>query len=139
MIKHQNNQMLYIYIYIYICTIRHDPAQIQPRFPTPSNETKNKRKHWHLVPFSLSSLLTSPLAPMAAPPQVSPLCHPPKPARTRTRTHSSPRSQHDNSPPPDKSLQRSTPSGPRFVPYHTQKHHVTRGRYITSNDPRGYL
>lgn len=33
-----------------------------------------------------------------------------------------------------------TPSaGPRFRPYASQKHQVTKGRYITSNDPRGYM
>ncbi|KAF8339633.1 DNA-binding domain of Mlu1-box binding protein MBP1 [Cantharellus anzutake] len=26
-----------------------------------------------------------------------------------------------------------------FIPYHTTKHRVTKGRYITSNDPRGYI
>jgi hypothetical protein len=29
--------------------------------------------------------------------------------------------------------------GPRFRPYASVKHHVTKGRYITSNDPRGYI
>ena len=33
----------------------------------------------------------------------------------------------------------STPSGCRFRPYASAKHHVTKGRYITSNDPRGYM
>lgn len=31
------------------------------------------------------------------------------------------------------------PAGPRFRPYASQKHQVTKGRYITSNDPRGYM
>ncbi|KAF9048929.1 hypothetical protein BJ165DRAFT_1070655 [Panaeolus papilionaceus] len=30
-------------------------------------------------------------------------------------------------------------SGPRFRPYASPTHHVTKGRYITSNDPRGYI
>ncbi|KAF4614140.1 hypothetical protein D9613_008142 [Agrocybe pediades] len=30
-------------------------------------------------------------------------------------------------------------SGPRFRPYASSTHHVTKGRYITSNDPRGYI
>ncbi|KAL4062175.1 transcription regulator HTH, apses-type DNA-binding domain-containing protein, partial [Scleroderma citrinum] len=30
-------------------------------------------------------------------------------------------------------------AGPRFRPYASQKHQVTKGRYITSNDPRGYI
>ncbi|KIK05997.1 hypothetical protein K443DRAFT_674800 [Laccaria amethystina LaAM-08-1] len=30
-------------------------------------------------------------------------------------------------------------SGPRFRPYASPDHHVTKGRYITSNDPRGYI
>ncbi|KAK2467240.1 hypothetical protein APHAL10511_000789 [Amanita phalloides] len=29
--------------------------------------------------------------------------------------------------------------GPRFRPYASPGHHVTKGRYITSNDPRGYI
>ncbi|KAG6820159.1 hypothetical protein H0H93_004596 [Arthromyces matolae] len=29
--------------------------------------------------------------------------------------------------------------GPRFRPYASPNHHVTKGRYITSNDPRGYI
>ncbi|KAI0926339.1 hypothetical protein AcW1_008543 [Taiwanofungus camphoratus] len=29
--------------------------------------------------------------------------------------------------------------GPRFRPYASPDHHVTKGRYITSNDPRGYI
>ncbi|KAG6816669.1 hypothetical protein H0H87_004029 [Tephrocybe sp. NHM501043] len=34
----------------------------------------------------------------------------------------------------------SPPSvGPRFRPYASPNHHVTKGRYITSNDPRGYI
>lgn len=34
----------------------------------------------------------------------------------------------------------STPNaGQRFRPYTTPNHHVTKGRYITSNDPRGYI
>lgn len=31
------------------------------------------------------------------------------------------------------------PVGPRFRPYASPNHHVTKGRYITSNDPRGYI
>ncbi|KAF9456447.1 hypothetical protein BDZ94DRAFT_1326981 [Collybia nuda] len=31
------------------------------------------------------------------------------------------------------------PTGPRFRPYASPNHHVTKGRYITSNDPRGYI
>ncbi len=27
----------------------------------------------------------------------------------------------------------------RFRPYASPNHHVTKGRYITSNDPRGYM
>ncbi|KAF8799052.1 hypothetical protein BYT27DRAFT_7201955 [Phlegmacium glaucopus] len=30
-------------------------------------------------------------------------------------------------------------SGPRFRPYACPNHHVTKGRYITSNDSRGYI
>ncbi|KAF5379681.1 hypothetical protein D9615_005806 [Tricholomella constricta] len=30
-------------------------------------------------------------------------------------------------------------AGPRFRPYASPNHHVTKGRYITSNDPRGYI
>ncbi|KNZ80805.1 Transcriptional repressor XBP1 [Termitomyces sp. J132] len=30
-------------------------------------------------------------------------------------------------------------TGPRFRPYASPNHHVTKGRYITSNDPRGYI
>lgn len=32
-------------------------------------------------------------------------------------------------------------SGPsnRFIPYHSPLHNPTKGRYITSNDPRGYM
>ncbi|KIM39196.1 hypothetical protein M413DRAFT_447160 [Hebeloma cylindrosporum] len=35
----------------------------------------------------------------------------------------------------------TSPSGssPRFRPYASANHHVTKGRYITSNDPRGYI
>ncbi|KAJ3854565.1 hypothetical protein EV368DRAFT_80486 [Lentinula lateritia] len=29
--------------------------------------------------------------------------------------------------------------GPKFRPYASPNHHVTKGRYITSNDPRGYI
>ncbi|EMD33373.1 hypothetical protein CERSUDRAFT_56772 [Gelatoporia subvermispora B] len=29
--------------------------------------------------------------------------------------------------------------GPRFRPYASPDHHVTKARYITSNDPRGYI
>ncbi|OBZ72023.1 hypothetical protein A0H81_07376 [Grifola frondosa] len=29
--------------------------------------------------------------------------------------------------------------GPRFRPYASAEHHVTKARYITSNDPRGYI
>ncbi|EKM57861.1 uncharacterized protein PHACADRAFT_88735, partial [Phanerochaete carnosa HHB-10118-sp] len=29
--------------------------------------------------------------------------------------------------------------GQRFRPYTSSTHHVTKGRYITSNDPRGYI
>ncbi|RDB25701.1 hypothetical protein Hypma_006185 [Hypsizygus marmoreus] len=37
-------------------------------------------------------------------------------------------------------IQTSPPtSGPRFRPYASPNHHVTKGRYITSNDPRGYI
>ncbi|KAG6917851.1 hypothetical protein DXG01_000756 [Tephrocybe rancida] len=37
-------------------------------------------------------------------------------------------------------LQTSPPNvGPRFRPYASPNHHVTKGRYITSNDPRGYI
>ncbi|GLB44733.1 putative DNA-binding domain of Mlu1-box binding protein MBP1 [Lyophyllum shimeji] len=37
-------------------------------------------------------------------------------------------------------LQTSPPTaGPRFRPYASANHHVTKGRYITSNDPRGYI
>jgi hypothetical protein len=41
-------------------------------------------------------------------------------------------------------LQENTPSvppgmGPKFRPYASSNHHVTKGRYITSNDPRGYI
>ena len=30
-------------------------------------------------------------------------------------------------------------SGPRFRPYASPNHQVTKGRYITSNDARGYM
>lgn len=33
----------------------------------------------------------------------------------------------------------SNPSAGRFRPYASTKHRVTRGRYITSNDRRGYI
>lgn len=33
----------------------------------------------------------------------------------------------------------SSSIGPRFRPYASSKHQVTKGRYITSNDPRGYI
>lgn len=33
----------------------------------------------------------------------------------------------------------SSSSGPRYRPYASPNHHVTKGRYITSNDPRGYM
>ncbi|KAL0576789.1 hypothetical protein V5O48_005197 [Marasmius crinis-equi] len=33
----------------------------------------------------------------------------------------------------------SNTSGPKFRPYASSNHHVTKGRYITSNDPRGYI
>ncbi|TFK34529.1 hypothetical protein BDQ12DRAFT_362935 [Crucibulum laeve] len=37
-------------------------------------------------------------------------------------------------------LQTASPGvGPRFRPYASPNHHVTKGRYITSNDPRGYI
>ncbi|KAF8071495.1 hypothetical protein FPV67DRAFT_875909 [Lyophyllum atratum] len=37
-------------------------------------------------------------------------------------------------------LQTAPPTaGPRFRPYASPTHHVTKGRYITSNDPRGYI
>lgn len=39
---------------------------------------------------------------------------------------------HDALPPPG-------PPGPRFRPYASATHHVTKGRYITSNDVRGYM
>lgn len=29
--------------------------------------------------------------------------------------------------------------GPRFRPFASPNHQVTKGRYITSNDPRGYM
>ncbi|KAJ3711306.1 hypothetical protein EV361DRAFT_886721 [Lentinula raphanica] len=32
-----------------------------------------------------------------------------------------------------------SPMGPKFRPYASSNHHVTKGRYITSNDPRGYI
>ncbi|KAI0636290.1 transcription regulator HTH, apses-type DNA-binding domain-containing protein, partial [Trametes polyzona] len=31
------------------------------------------------------------------------------------------------------------PNGTRFRPYASPDHHVTKARYITSNDPRGYI
>ncbi|KAL1725567.1 transcription regulator HTH, apses-type DNA-binding domain-containing protein, partial [Schizophyllum commune] len=31
------------------------------------------------------------------------------------------------------------PSSSRFQLYNTAKHHITKGRYITSNDARGYI
>ncbi|GJE85625.1 hypothetical protein PsYK624_017040 [Phanerochaete sordida] len=41
---------------------------------------------------------------------------------------------------PMSSTDTSTPNtGQRFRPYTTPDHHVTKGRYITSNDPRGYI
>ncbi|KAI6160195.1 hypothetical protein EDD17DRAFT_1605887 [Pisolithus thermaeus] len=33
----------------------------------------------------------------------------------------------------------SSSTGPRFRPYASSKHQVTKGRYITSNDSRGYI
>ncbi|KAL4250922.1 hypothetical protein ABKN59_005251 [Abortiporus biennis] len=33
----------------------------------------------------------------------------------------------------------SASGGPRYRPYSSPNHHVTKGRYITSNDPRGYI
>ncbi|TCD61343.1 hypothetical protein EIP91_008570 [Steccherinum ochraceum] len=33
----------------------------------------------------------------------------------------------------------TTASGSRYRPYASPNHHVTKGRYITSNDPRGYI
>lgn len=33
----------------------------------------------------------------------------------------------------------AAPQGPRFRPYASPNHQVTKGRYITSNDPRGYI
>ncbi|KAK7017337.1 transcriptional repressor XBP1 [Favolaschia claudopus] len=36
-------------------------------------------------------------------------------------------------------LQPSSSQTPRFRPYASSVHHVTKGRYITSNDPRGYI
>ncbi|KAJ7471081.1 hypothetical protein FB451DRAFT_1037179 [Mycena latifolia] len=36
-------------------------------------------------------------------------------------------------------LQSPTGQGPRFRPFASAVHHVTKGRYITSNDPRGYI
>ncbi|KAH7906948.1 hypothetical protein BJ138DRAFT_1129539 [Hygrophoropsis aurantiaca] len=33
----------------------------------------------------------------------------------------------------------SAGNGPRFRPYASPNHQVTKGRYITSNDPRGYI
>jgi len=36
-------------------------------------------------------------------------------------------------------LQPPVGQGPRFRPYASSVHHVTKGRYITSNDPRGYI
>ncbi|KAF5342209.1 hypothetical protein D9611_001187 [Ephemerocybe angulata] len=33
----------------------------------------------------------------------------------------------------------SSSAGPRFRPYASPEHHVTKGRYITSNDARGYI
>lgn len=37
------------------------------------------------------------------------------------------------------SIQVSPSLGPRFRPYASPNHQVTKGRYITSNDPRGYM
>ncbi|KAJ6578117.1 hypothetical protein B0H19DRAFT_575954 [Mycena capillaripes] len=36
-------------------------------------------------------------------------------------------------------LQPPASQGPRFRPFASSVHHVTKGRYITSNDPRGYI
>ncbi|KAJ7221820.1 hypothetical protein B0H12DRAFT_302508 [Mycena haematopus] len=36
-------------------------------------------------------------------------------------------------------LQPPAGQGPRFRPFASSVHHVTKGRYITSNDPRGYI
>ncbi|KAJ7503248.1 hypothetical protein B0H11DRAFT_577527 [Mycena galericulata] len=36
-------------------------------------------------------------------------------------------------------FQASAGQGPRFRPFASSVHHVTKGRYITSNDPRGYI
>ena len=46
-----------------------------------------------------------------------------------------------NTRPVEKESMSSPPSsqGPRFRPYASPNHQVTKGRYITSNDPRGYM
>lgn len=41
--------------------------------------------------------------------------------------------------PPLPLLPPPAPPGPRFRPYASATHHVTKGRYITSNDVRGYM
>lgn len=35
--------------------------------------------------------------------------------------------------------QAQQPNPNRFIPYHSPLHNPTKGRYITSNDPRGYM
>ncbi|KAI0703842.1 transcription regulator HTH, apses-type DNA-binding domain-containing protein [Cytidiella melzeri] len=40
---------------------------------------------------------------------------------------------------PSSSESESSNGGPRFRPYSTPNQHVVKGRYITSNDPRGYI
>lgn len=37
------------------------------------------------------------------------------------------------------SFHQDSTNSPRFRPYASAQHHVTKGRYITSNDPRGYI
>ncbi|KAH9902401.1 DNA-binding domain of Mlu1-box binding protein MBP1 [Cubamyces lactineus] len=40
---------------------------------------------------------------------------------------------------PSPTTEPATPNGTRFRPYASPDHHVTKARYITSNDPRGYI
>ncbi|KAH8094501.1 transcription regulator HTH, apses-type DNA-binding domain-containing protein [Cristinia sonorae] len=40
---------------------------------------------------------------------------------------------------PSPSADTATANGARYRPFSSPNHHVTKGRYITSNDPRGYI
>ncbi|THH23092.1 hypothetical protein EUX98_g8086 [Antrodiella citrinella] len=42
-------------------------------------------------------------------------------------------------PMPSPPSETASTNGSRYRPYASPDHHVTKGRYITSNDPRGYI